>query len=119
MKKENSFFCKFDLVLWTFIALLPVLWYGLFIFHSAGTESTVTFMSFIQDKFGFFVSFDNVISQSIKGIFGESGTFPIFNDTLISYFTYFIVVEILHIVVDVLCFIPRFAHKLMTKFTEI
>lgn len=100
---------------WLFLALLPLFVYLCAARTSAGATTLEEFMTVMSTKLNF-ISTDNVIYTSIKGIFGYGGTFPILQDGLVLYLTYFCIVEIVHLLVDVLLFIPRIAHSWLESF---
>ena len=78
----------------------------------------LTFEQMMTEKLGFFTSTENVIFTSINDIFGPSGTLPILTEDLTAYLTYYIIIEIAHLCVDVLLFIPRIAHSWMDAYTR-
>lgn len=100
---------------WLFLALLPLFVY-LCIARAGGTTLD-DFMTVMATKLNF-ITTDNVLYTSIKGIFGDGGTFPILQDGMVLYVTYFCIVEIVHLLVDVLVFIPRIAHGWLESFTK-
>lgn len=102
-----------DCTFWALVALLPLIAYIVILWHSGATGvDLITTMS----RCGFDVVTDNVIYTGLVDLFGVSGVMPFFiNNNLIAYLSYFIFVEIVHLAVDVLLFIPRFAHKLMNN----
>ena len=98
-------------IMWGLIVILPlIVWV---ISQNNGTNTFVGVMS----EFG--ISTDNVVYSSMSDLFGSSGVLHFFNvdSTLLLYFTYFIIVEILHVIIDILLFIPRLSHKWINQFT--
>lgn len=70
----------------------------------------------VFDIVGLNILTDNIVFTALTGVFGVGGVFPVFQNTIIlEYLTYFIMLVIIHIMVDVLLFIPRFCHKLLDK----
>ena len=59
----------------------------------------------------------SIVATSFTDIFGADGIFPFFkeNSGIVYYFVYFVYVQIIHVLIDVLVFIPRFAHKILDK----
>lgn len=102
---------------WLFLALLPVILYLVAARNTGGTDMLI-FSQMMSEKLGFFTSADNIIYSSIHDIFGPSGTLPILTDALTSYLAYYIIIEIAHLCVDVLLFIPRIAHSWMDAYTR-
>ena len=103
----------FDSFMWYVVYLTPLLiWLGISI--RIGKFST---LSSAFDLIGMNIFTDNVILSSLSNIFGIGGVFPLFasNDVLI-YFTYFVSVYLIHLVVDFLLFIPRLCHKWLNSF---
>ena len=104
-----------DTIFWYLLYFLPVIGYLIFLIAepSSGVTVSLTFSGFM-DSIGFGVLTDNIIFSVLSDIFGVNGLLPIFvNDSLIAYFTYFIGVFVIHVLVDVVLFIPRLAHKWM------
>lgn len=94
-----------DEVMWTFIYMFPILSYAILCIH----QNPGAFGDFMEN-FGLITN--NVIASSILDIFGTDGVLPVFDDTgYILFFAYFVQVFMLHLVVDFLLFIPRYAHK--------
>ena len=79
----------------------------------------ISMNTIMVDFFGMDIESASVsaISQAFIGVFGYDGIFPFFveNSGVLYYFVYFVYVQILHVLVDVLVFIPRFAHKILDK----
>ena len=108
-----------DTVFWYLLYFLPVLAYLLFLIaEPASGTAVIDFMTFFESLGLGFVS-DNVIISSLSCIFGTDGVFPIFStDVPFVIFTWFIGTYILHLAVDFILFIPRFAHKWLNKLTN-
>lgn len=102
---------------WLFLALLPAILY-LVAARNTGGADMLTFSQMMDEKLGFFTSNENVIFTSINDIFGPTGTLPILTESLTAYLAYYIVIEIAHLCVDVLLFIPRIAHSWMDAYTR-
>lgn len=104
-----------DNFMWYLIYLLPLFAMLILLAKSGATDFSIadTFTSL-----GLNIFVDNPILANLSSIFGENGILPFFvsNDILI-YMSYFICVFIIHLFVDFLLFIPRFAHKWMLKCT--
>lgn len=120
MSKKNALRIA-DWLLWTLLALLPIIVY-LFEFIAVSGMSTAPTVTSFADVVSRFVAPDsnNVIYTLLSSVFGSSDiaigklTIP-----LLQYFTYFVIVELVHFVVDFALFIPRWALKLMDKASEV
>lgn len=112
MRKRN-FAYYFDKLFWALIVLLPVFILLLSWFRLGTTSVTLTS---VLTQFG--VSQDNVIYTTFVSIFGEGGTaFNLFTGTDIYLFmTYMVGIEIIHVCVDFLLWLPRVCHKLLHNF---
>ena len=117
---KNRFSYKFDKLFWWIVALLPVLCYILYVGFgdvktSTGSLYTLPdfFVTFILNGYGFG---DNIVWTTLYRIFGSSGVFPVFtSDSSIYIFNWFIWVELFHVFFDIIVFIPRLAHKWISK----
>lgn len=109
-----------DHVFWLLVALLPLVLYVVqFFAYELTTVTTFTPFDSFMSTFG--VSTDSVIYTSLVGLFGVGGTLPLFTGSTsapIMFLSYFVAVEIIHLAVDFLLFIPRLCHKYMEKFTQ-
>lgn len=108
MKKIKAIYPLADSLFWMLIMLVPL----------------IAFIVFKQDfsanlqMFG--INDSNIIYNTLDDLFGSSGIFPLFsaNSPYLLYFTYLIVIELMHLFVDFLVFIPRLAHKWFDSFTR-
>lgn len=94
---------KIDIFFWFIVSLLPILVYFIVSFRSA---SPVAFLIFLNDySFPF-------ITSSINSIWNLA-----FNSDcpLAGLVSYFVLVEVVHCMFDVMVFIPRLAHFLVDK----
>lgn len=101
---------------WLFLALLPLFLYLAIVCNSSVTDYP-SFLQFFNDKFPLFL-YNNFIFTAISSIFGPNGSMPIFNDVVVLYLAYYIVINLAHLIVDVLLFIPRLAHGWMSAFSK-
>lgn len=108
----NSRFCRrFDFVLWSLIAVLPVITWCLYLFRFNQTGNPLTMSAWLEGYF-IFTSTTNPIHGVLLKLFGwNSSFFPFLSTSWVSFFTWFCTVEIVHLAVDVLLFIVRLAHK--------
>lgn len=106
---------RFNVVFWWVIKLFPLMCYALQFFIRVGTLETSLF-SFMSSNLEFAVT-SNVVYTAFCDIFAEGGIFPLFSaqSGILAYFSYFVFVEFVHIVVDVLVFIPVVCRKLISK----
>lgn len=109
----------FDKLFWGFIMLLPLLVYVLYIVK---TGSVYPLESVFAD-FGFGIDTTSVIYTTFASIFGvASGTasnVPAFlSNGVVLYITYIVLIELIHLIVDVLLYIPRIAMKFLDKGVE-
>lgn len=89
---------KLDCLFWWLVAVLPLLLYCIVYFKSA---TAITFNEFIEPfRFDF-------VANSLEQI---ASTASIAIPTvLINYLSYFVVVEIAHLFIDAIIFLPKFA----------
>lgn len=110
-------------IMWGIILLLPLLmWLISPLGYSIGGGSDVSSLDLpsltsIFEQFGLYTN--NVIYNSFADLFGPNGILPFFitNSAFLLYAFYFVMVEVLHLVIDCLVFIPRLAHKWLNKCT--
>lgn len=120
MRKERQT-KLFDNIMWYIIYLLPILLtFSLMLFnskvHFADNSFTFDFLSTLESNLTLLTSNNNIVYTTLNDIFGTTGIMPLFNNTvLILYFTYFVNCTIIHVVIDILAFIPRIAEKLIDK----
>lgn len=109
-----------DHLYWLLVALLPLFCYLIqFLSYelTSITDSLPTFLSYMQ-SFG--ISTDSVIYSVLDDLFGANGILPMFSagsNAVLLYLSYFVMVQIIHLAVDFLVFIPRLSHKWMEKLT--
>ena len=82
--------------------------------HHGGYDSILSFMQ------TYFVGIeDTFIFSTFDGIFGVNGTLPLFTGNLLVmeyYAVYFVIALMMHVLIDVLAFIPRLTHSFMDKY---
>lgn len=113
MRKRNLM-CLFDTIFWYIIYALPFLSWLLMLW-GGGVNAPPAFSSWIDDMD---VTFSSFIFINLKSVFGSSGILPLFDDSILYCFNWFISCVIIHIMVDVLLFIPRLSHNWLEKFTS-
>ena len=122
MKKNGNtrFSYKLDKIFWFVISFFPHFSWLLYLFSfSSYTASPITFYAWLEQNFAFL----GPISQSpiystfyrIFSITSVNSLFPTLSTSLMAFFTYLVTVEIVHVLYDVIVFIPRLAHKWISK----
>lgn len=98
---------KFNLrkAFWYLVLALPVLAY---IFALWGGNA-VSFAD-VASQFALPLQ-DSVVGSTISGIFGADGVLPLVTADFMAYFNYFVGVELIHITIDVLLFLPTLLQK--------
>ena len=113
-KKTNKYICEFA---WLIVQILPLIGYLIAIRSNVLENGTLlTFESFMNKFLGFFAPHGSIINITLEQVFGKNGLLPIMSQNVINYVTYFIAVEIIHLIADVLLFIVRLAHKWLDGF---
>lgn len=110
-------------IMWGIILLLPLLmWLISPLGYSIGGGSEVSSLDLpslasVFDQFG--LNTNNIIYTSFADLFGSDGILPFFeqNSAFLLYIMYFVIVEVVHLVIDCIVFIPRLAHKWLNKCT--
>lgn len=110
---KRKFNYIFDVLFYTFFILMPIIAYIIHLHH----YDNVSLIDFYT-QFGIIQS--NVIYTSLVDIFGTNGVFPIIadNSVLFTIFTYMIIVNLIHLMVDFLLFIPNICHKYLNYFYQ-
>lgn len=103
--RKSRFSNKVEKIFWTVTLALPLIVY-LTIYSKSGS-SAPSFFSFLE-TFSPFPYVSNIFDSVTETVFGE--TFALTN-----YLSYMVGVEIFHIMYDVIVFIPRLAHKWISK----
>lgn len=110
--RKKTLNCLFDNVLWYLVYLLPLIAFGILLVNN----SSIT-LSGAMSSVGLGILTNNVVFTSLNSIFGSGGVLPLFVSTdILLYFSYFICCWLCHIAVDVLLFLVRWAHSLMSSF---
>ena len=122
MKKTGNtrFSYKLDKIFWFVLSFFPLFSWLIYLFSFSGyTNSPLTFYAWLEQNFAFM----GQISQSpiystfyqIFSITSVSSLFPTLSTSLLAFFAYLVTVEIVHVIYDVIVFIPRLAHKWISK----
>lgn len=117
---NTRFSYKLDKIFWFFISLLPVLsWlfylYGYVHLNTDPGTGVVYFFNWLHSNF-LIANFDsNPFYLVLSKIFGPGGIFPLLDANVLSLFVWVLTVEVIHVCFDVIAFIPRLAHKWISK----
>lgn len=112
--RKHKLICLFDTLFWYIIYALPFLSWLLCLW-GGGVQNPPDFPTWLDDSL---FSDSNFVSDNIRAVFGPSGVFSIATSPMIDCFSWFINCVILHVMVDVLLFIPRLSHNWLEKFTS-
>lgn len=96
---------KLDAVFWFLVAVLPLIIFAVIYFRSGNADFT-TFITPYRFEF---------VSNIFDTVFKDSIAVPV---VIVDYLSYFVSVEIAHLFVDVVVFIPRFARVGMENVYE-
>lgn len=101
-----------------------IFWYGLYflpiiILIVMSIHNPITSVSSVISTLGLNIITDNVIYSTLSQIVGTGGILPLFSSPdILIFFTYYISVFVLHLLVDIVLFIPKIAHKWLNCFTQ-
>lgn len=122
MKKTGNtrFSYKLDKIFWFVLSLFPLFSWLIYLFSfSDYANFPLTFYDWLEQTFGFMGQIQNSAIYStlyqIFSITSVTSLFPALSTSLLAFFTYLITVEIVHVIYDVIIFIPRLAHKWISK----
>lgn len=109
MRKRNIKYL-FDTIFWYSLYMLPIILLCLNWFRGG-----ILSLSELFSNVGLNIVTNNVIYTGLVEMFGAGSTIlPVFtNNVVLEYLTYFIMLMIIHVFVDVLLFIPRWCHKMI------
>jgi hypothetical protein len=116
-KKKISHIC--DKLFWGFLMILPLLVYLVYIIKNGNIYP----LEQVFTDFGFGIDTSSIIYQTFTSIFGvvtgSTANIPAFlSNGVILYITYIVLIEIIHLIVDILLYIPRIAMKFLDKGVE-
>lgn len=109
-----------DQIFWLLVALMPLVLYGIqFLAYELTVVSSdlPTFLEYMQN---FGLSTTSVCYTALQELFGSTGVLPLFasgDNAVVLFLSYFVTVQIVHLAVDFLLFIPRLSHKWLEKMT--
>lgn len=117
---NTRFAHKLDKIFWFIISFLPVfswLFYlcGFVHLNTDPSTSIIRFSNWLQSNF-LIVNLDsNPFFSVLSRVFGSGGAFPLLDPNALSLFVWFLTIEVVHVCFDVIVFIPRLAHKWISK----
>lgn len=122
MKRTGNtrFAYKLDKIFWFVISFFPLFSWLIYLFSfSSYAAAPLTFFAWIEQNFGFMGQIQgSPIYSTLYQVFSITSVdslFPVLSTSLMAFFTYLITVEIVHVLYDVIIFIPRIAHKWISK----
>ena len=110
-----------DSAFWFLVAILPLALYLITCLSYKLQSSTDTLTAFLPFMKNLGLMDSGLIYKSLSDLFGTAGILPLFsaeNNAILVFLSYFVSVEIVHLAVDFLLFIPRIGHKYMNTFTQ-
>ena len=110
-----------DSAFWFLVAILPLALYLITCLSYKLQSSTDTLTAFLPFMKNLGLMDSGIIYNSLSDLFGTGGILPLFsaeNNAILVFLSYFVSVEIVHLAVDFLLFIPRLGHKYMNTFTQ-
>lgn len=118
--RKRTMLILVDRLFWAIIWLLPLIAFVVMPlgYQLADASSMLPTLSDVLSQFG--ISTDNVVYTALTGLFGDNGVIHLFadNSVVMLYFTYFVCVELIHLFVDFIIFIPRLTHKWLNILTR-
>lgn len=120
MRKRTIKFIS-DKLLWLTAMLIPLIYCLVVNLHYTETHTPISLLEiFTNADYGFAIANDNLILTTINGLFGATGTLPLWGvNSYVPYFiTYLAVVVIVQLAYDVLIFVPKLAHKWIHTLTQ-
>lgn len=118
---KNRFAYRLDKIFWFIIRMLPLFSWFIYCFSvtRSGENSFWRFDRFLIEVFGIGNFEGNVIYLGLSKIFQYSmSTVPeiaFLSKSLTALFSWFAMIEVLHLCFDILVFIPRLAQKWISK----
>lgn len=114
---KKKFSHIFDKVFWGIIALLPIIVYIIYVVKNG----TIYLFDSVFADFGFGIDISNsIVYTTLTDIFGvvadSTANISAFTSNgLILYVSYMVYVELVHLLIDCLLYIPRIAQKFIDK----
>ncbi len=118
---KNRFAYRLDKIFWFVIQMLPLLSWFIYCFSvtRSSENSFWAFDTFLIEVFGIGNFDGNVVYQALSKVFQYSVSIvpsvSFLSKSLTALFSWFIMIEVLHVCFDIIVFIPRLAHKWISK----
>lgn len=118
---KNRLSYSLDKTFWFIIRILPLLSWFIYCFSvtRSSDNSFWQFDTFLIEVFGIGNFDGNVIYQGLSKIFQYSVSIvpeiAFLSKSLTALFSWFAMIEVLHLCFDIIVFIPRLAHKWISK----
>ena len=110
--RKKTISCLCDNIFWHLIYLLPLI----LVVGVTFETGTLVSLSTAFQTLGLDIISTNPIFTTLQSIFGSTGIVPLFNNVaLLEYISYFVSAYLIHMCVDFLLFIPRFAMNFLNK----
>ena len=121
MRKRNIMFIA-DTIFWYLIYFLPVILYGIYMIHAPESGSSlVPITDFMNVCIRSVVNDSNPILLVLKQLFAYDGIIPFFSSSksfILDILTWFATMNIIHLAIDFVLFIPRLCHKWLDMYTK-
>ena len=118
---KNRLSYRLDKIFWFVIQMLPLLSWFIYCFSvtRSSENSFWAFDTFLIEVFGIGNFDGNVVYQALSKVFQYSVSIvpsvSFLSKSLTALFSWFIMIEVLHVCFDIIVFIPRLAHKWISK----
>lgn len=113
-------FCIYELIdklFWIALALFPLIGYLVSCHQS---QNVVDFENYLASIVMVDIGDQNLFGNALSMIFGtDNGFFNMIADPgvfIVPYFSYLFVLEFLHVMLDVILFLPRWCHTFMRRY---
>ena len=115
---KNRFSYKLDKLFWFLVVSAPLIGW---LFSCLHDSSISNFSTFMQNYFSVLVDGKNPIASFFYRLFGDTSIiFPLVgtDQGILCFLIYASTMEVLHVCFDVIIFIPRLAHKWISKVVQ-
>lgn len=110
--RNRNFFKRADWVVWTILALAPLIAYYLALRGGIDTP----FVTYLEQ---FVLYVNNPIYDGLSAVFGVDGLLPVMTVPMLAMLTNFVIAGIAHLFVDFMLSIPRMAHELLNGLFDV
>lgn len=114
--RKFSIYRLIDELFWLIIGIMPWLFYFVYLMH---VENPITFDVFMTSNLGIVFSQESLIYVAFNKMFVfGNGFFDIFVSmgTAVQFCVWFFFVQFLHVMFDIIAFIPKLCHEFMYEF---